>query len=139
MMNIGAVIIEPDLFCPWVFTRGSCIKEKHICLYSLGVKYPCWKAQYSMQVGCLQQFLSYGFTCTTFKEDVVRQYYCRLAVRLQHGSYVLYKVELLITGGCPEVLTVVCQSFYLLLTFFIGKGHTALLSKRRIGKDIVYP
>src|SRR4030067_1312479 len=139
MMDISAVIIDPDLLCPSVFARGFCVKEKHICLYSLGVKYPCREAQNSMQFHCLYQLLSYGLTCTPFKEDIVRQYDCRLAVCLQHGSYVLYKVELLVAGGSPEVLTVVCQTFRLLLAYFIRKGHTALLTERGIGEDIVYP
>src|SRR4030067_2705932 len=122
MMDISAVIIDPDLLCPWVFTRWSCIKEKHICLYPLGVKYPCREAQDSMQFHCLHQLLSYGLTCTPFKKDVVRQYDCRPAVCLQHGSYMLNKVELLITGGCPEVLTNELIKFCRILNLVLALG-----------------
>lgn len=52
---------------------------------------------------------------------------------------VLHEVELLVACSDPEVLAVVGQIFFLLLSFIIGEGHAALLPEGRIGKHVVVP
>ena len=50
---------------------------------------------------------------------------------------VLDKVKLFVGCGCPEVLPVICQVFFFLLTFFIGEAHGALLAEWGIGQYII--
>ena len=45
----------------------------------------------------------------------------------------LYKVELLVTGGYPKILSIIGEVFFFLFAFFIGKGHAAFLTKGWIG------
>ena len=40
MVNVGTVVVEPDLFCPWVFTAAFVIEEDHICFYAICIEYP---------------------------------------------------------------------------------------------------
>jgi hypothetical protein len=46
---------------------------------------------------------------------------------------VLNEVQLLVAGGCPEVLATVGEVFFFLFAFFVGKGLTALFTKGWIG------
>ena len=41
----------------------------------------------------------------------------------------LIGVQLLVAGGCPEVLPVVGEVFFFLFAFGVGKGLTALFTK----------
>jgi hypothetical protein len=50
---------------------------------------------------------------------------------------VLEEVELFVGGGSVEVLAVVDQVLFLLLSGFVGEGHAALFAKGGIGKHVV--
>ena len=49
----------------------------------------------------------------------------------------LYKIELLVRTGCPEILTVINEVFVLLLAFLVGKSDRRLFTEGRIGQHIV--
>ena len=49
----------------------------------------------------------------------------------------LDKVKLLVACRYPKILTIVGKLLFFLLSFFVGKGHTAFLAKRRIGEHII--
>jgi hypothetical protein len=46
---------------------------------------------------------------------------------------VLNQVQLLVAGGCLEVLAIVGDVFFFLLAFFAGKGLTALFNEWWLG------
>ena len=76
-----------------------------------------------MEVAGLQQFLSDGFTGSTLKEHIVRHHHCRLTGGFQQGVDVLEEVKLLVGAGGPEVLPVVDQVLFLLLSLLVGEGQ----------------
>ena len=45
MMNVGAVIINPDFFGPWVFAAGFVVKENYIGFNALSIEYPGGQAK----------------------------------------------------------------------------------------------
>ena len=51
-MDIGAVVVEPGLFCPRVFAAGFVVEEDDVCFYAVGVK------DYCGEVNCLSTWLS---------------------------------------------------------------------------------
>jgi hypothetical protein len=67
MMDIGTVIIIPDPFCPWVFGGGFGIKENHVGLYAIGIKYAGGQAQGGMQIGGFQDLFADQLACAAFK------------------------------------------------------------------------
>ena len=38
MVNIGAIVVKPDFFCPGVFAAGFVVEEDDVCFYAVGVK-----------------------------------------------------------------------------------------------------
>ncbi len=77
-----------------------------------------------MEVAGLQQFLSDGFTGSPLKEHIVRHHHCRLTGGFQQGVDVLEEVKLLVGAGGPEVLPVVDQILFLLLSLLVGEGKS---------------
>jgi hypothetical protein len=61
---------------------------------------PVGKRKDAMYICCLQQLLTNGLTCATFKQNIVRNNHCRLPCCFKHGADVLHKVQLLVAGGC---------------------------------------
>ncbi len=57
-----------------------------------------------MDVAFVENFASYGFSCSAFKEDVVRHHYGCFAVDFQQCFDVLEEVELFVACCCPEIL-----------------------------------
>ena len=51
----------------------------------------------------------------------------------------LEEVELLVGAGGPEVLPVVDQILFLLLSLLVGEGKGGLFAKWRVGEHIVEP
>jgi hypothetical protein len=37
MVYVGAVIINPNFFCPWVFAGRFVVENNNICFYSIGI------------------------------------------------------------------------------------------------------
>lgn len=50
----------------------------------------------------------------------------------------LHKVQLFIGTGCPEILSIVDEVFFLLFAFLVGESKSRLFAKRRIGQHIVH-
>ncbi len=50
MVDVGAVIIEPDLFCPGVFAAGCVVEEDDVCFYAVGIKDTGWQAKDGMNI-----------------------------------------------------------------------------------------
>ena len=90
-----------------------------------------------MHVSLMQQLATDGFACPALKEHVVRYNDCCAAVLFQHGVHVLYEIKLLVARGCPEVLAVYGQAFFLRLAIAIYYGDAALFPKGRIGEHHV--
>ena len=101
MLDICTIIIEPDLFC-----RLSFRKEQDIGFHALGIKYTCRQAENGVQIKIRQQLLSYCFTGTSFKKNIVRQYYSCTASGLKHQHHVLQEVQLIILCLYIEIRTV---------------------------------
>ena len=91
-----------------------------------------------MQVSGFQQFLTDNFARAALKQHIVRHNDRSLAGCFQNGIDVLHKVQLFVRTGCPEVLPVVNEVFFLLFAFLISKGDGGLFSERWIGQHIVH-
>jgi len=139
MVDIGAVIVYPNLFSPWVTGSWLVVEEKHICLYTLCIKNTGWQTQDGMQFGCFHKLFTDCFPCSTFKKDIIWEHHCCLTSDFEQAADMLEEVELFIAGGCPKILTVVAEILLLLFPLFIGDCHTALLAERRISQHIVHP
>ena len=133
MVDVGAVVIDPDLFGPGIFAGGLAVEEKDIGFDAIGVEDAGGEAEDGVEIGGLHKFLANGLAGTTFEEDIVREDDCSLAGGFQHRFDVLDEVELFVAGGDPEVLTIVGEVFFFLFACFVGKCHAAFFTKRRIG------
>ena len=49
-MDVGAVVVEPDLFCPGVFVGGFVVEEDNICFYAVGIKDTSWQRKDGMNI-----------------------------------------------------------------------------------------
>ena len=43
MVYVGAVVVEPNLFCPWVFAAGFVVEEDDVGFYPVRIKIPVGK------------------------------------------------------------------------------------------------
>ncbi len=92
VMDIGAVIVKPHLFGPWLGTRWLVIKKQHIRLYTLGIKNTGGQTQDGMQRCIFQQFAADGFACSALKQHVVWHYHRSLASGFQHAANMLHEI-----------------------------------------------
>ena len=91
-----------------------------------------------MQVSGFEQFLAHDFSCTALKQNIVRHNNGSLSCGFQNGIDMLHKVQLFIGTGCPEILSIVDEVFFLLFAFLVGESKSRLFAKRRIGQHIVH-
>ncbi len=66
-MDVGPVVVIPDLFCPRVRAGFVVVKEDDIGLDALRIEDTGRQAQYGVQVSILQQLSAYDFTCAAFE------------------------------------------------------------------------
>ena len=67
MVDVGAVVVEPDFFRPGPFPPWLAVEEQHIRLDALGVEDAGGQAQNGVQVAFLQQLAPHCFACAAFK------------------------------------------------------------------------
>ena len=91
-----------------------------------------------MQIGCFQQLFSHNLASSALKQHIVRYNYRRFAGSFQNRVDVLHKVQLFVGTGCPEILAVINEVFFLLLALLVGKGEGGLFTKGRIGQNIIH-
>lgn len=70
-MNVGAVIVHPNLFCPGVFAGGAVVEEENVGFDALGVEDAGGQTQDGVEIRRFKEFLAHGFACAPFKEDVI--------------------------------------------------------------------
>ena len=108
-MFIGTQIVDPDFLCPGFFASRFFVEEENVSLDALCIKYTSWQSQQSVDIVSRQQTPPHSLAGTTLKEYIVRHDHRRAAVDLQQGGDVLYKVELFVAGGSPEIIPFVSQ------------------------------
>ena len=72
-----------------------------------------------MQIGGLQQLLTYSFTRAALKENIIRNNNCCFTRCFHNRIDVLNKIKLFVRACCPEILTVINEIFFLFLAFFV--------------------
>jgi len=72
-----------------------------------------------------------------FKQHVIRQHHRRATVLLEYGEDMLEKIELLVAGGCPEIIAVDDERFLGRLAGLVDDGNAAFFAERRICEDHV--
>ena len=137
VVNVGAIVVIPDLLCPRVFAGLVVVEEDHVGFHALCVKNAGRQAQDRMKFGGLEQVLPDGLTRATLKQHVIGHHDGGAARGLEHGADVLNEIELLVGGRRPEVLPVIGQVVRLFLAFIVGEAHGAFFAERRIGEDII--
>ena len=95
-MNVGAVVVVPDLFRPRVGAGFAIVEEDHVGFDPLGVEHAGGKAQDGVEVGVVQQLLPDGLAGAALEQHVVRHHDRGAAVALEHGPNVLHEIELLV-------------------------------------------
>jgi len=70
-----------------------------------------------VHIGGFEQLFPDAFAGTAFEKHVIGQDHGGLAGDFEHTPDVLHKVELLVAGSGPEILTVVGEVFFFLLAF----------------------
>jgi hypothetical protein len=134
-VDVGAVVIDPDLLRMRILAACLVVEENHIGLHALGVEDARGQAQDRVHIRSFEQLAAHRFARATFEEHVVGQDHCRTATDLEHRLDVLQEIELLVARGRPEVGAVVGQVLLFLLTLGIRERRTALFPKRRIGEE----
>ena len=137
VVDVGTVVVEPDLFCPGPFPTRLAVEEKDVGLNPLGIKDAGRQAQDGVQVAFLQQLAPHRLPRAAFKEHVVRHHYCRFPMDLQQLMDVLHKIQLLVAGRSPEVVANHGLRFPLHFAFFGDVGDAGLFTKGRVGQNHV--
>ena len=137
MVDVGAVVVIPDLFGCSALVGGAVVEEEDVGLHSLSIEDARRQSQDGVEICGLHESLADGLAGATFEKDVVGQDHGGLAGGFEKRADVLEKVELLVRSRRPEVLAVVDEVLLLLLAFLIGEGHAALLAEGRIGEHVV--
>ena len=137
VVDVGAVVVVPDLLRPRVRAGFPVVEENHVGLDPLGIEHAGRQTQYRVQVGVFQELLANGLARAAFEQHVVRNDHGGASGGLPHRANVLHEIELLVRGARPEVLTVVGQFVLLLFSLLVGEGHGTLLAEGRIGKLVV--
>ena len=75
MVDVGAVVVDPDFFGQWVFAGGLAVEEEDIGFDAIGIEDTGGKTQDGVEVGGLHEFLANGLAGTTFEEDIVGEDY----------------------------------------------------------------
>ena len=96
VMNVGAVVVVPDLLGPRVRAGFVVIEENHVRLHTLGVKDARRQAQDRVKVGVLQQLAPDRLARPAFEQHVIRHDDRSPSGRLQHRADMLHKIELLV-------------------------------------------
>ena len=123
MVNIGAVVVVPDLLRPGVRAGFVVVEEDHVGLDALRVEHAGRQAQDGVQVGVVQQLLADRLTGTAFKQHVVGNDDGSAASGLEHGANMLHEIELFVRGRRPEVLAVVGEVVFLLFALLGCEAH----------------
>ena len=137
VVNIGAVVVVPDLLRPGIRAGFAVIEEDHIGLDPLRVEHAGRKTQNGVQVGVVQQLLADRLTGTAFEQHIVRHDNGSAAGGLEHRANVLYEIELFVGCCRPEILTVVGQVVLVLFALLVRETHGTLLAERRVREHIV--
>src|SRR5207249_9461026 len=109
-------------------------EEKHIGFDPLGVKNPCWKSQQRMHLALLQQLAPDSLPGTTLEKHIIRHNHGSAPINLEQRLDMLDKVQLLVAGAGPEVVSHNHAGLTLLVSLLVHKGDAALAPKRWIGQ-----
>lgn len=137
VMNVGPVVVIPNLLGRDLFACRTVVKEEHVRFHAIGVEDARRQAENRVKLRCLHELLPHRFTGAALEEHVVRQHHSGATRGLEHRADVLKEVKLLVARGGPEILAVVNEVLLLLLTFFVRESHRALFAEGRIGEDVV--
>src|SRR5215208_6834423 len=129
---VGAKVVDPELLRPRRLARGLALEEEHVGLDALGVEDTCGEPQQGVYVVLTQQSAPHGLPCPAFEEHVVRYDDRGRANYLQEALDVLKEVELLVGGGCPEVVALVGLTLAYCPSVGSEHGVGALLAKGRV-------
>ena len=72
VVYVGAVIVIPNLFGPWLFGGGLVIEKQDVRLDAVGVKDAGGQAQDGVEVGVFQEPLPDGFADAALEQHVTR-------------------------------------------------------------------
>ena len=67
VVDVGAVVVVPDLLRPRVRAGFAVVEENHVRLDALGIEHAGRQAQYRVQVGIFQELLADGFARAAFE------------------------------------------------------------------------
>ena len=84
-MDVGAEIVNPDIFRLPLWAGGALIEEKHVCLDAGLVENAGGQAENGMQIGGFQKLSADGLPRAAFKKHVVRHHHGGPAGGFQNG------------------------------------------------------
>ena len=99
VVDVGAVVVVPDLLRPRVRAGFAVVEENHVGLDALGIEHAGGQAQYRVQVGVLQELAADGFARAALEQHVVRNDHGGASGGLEHRANVLHEIELLVRGA----------------------------------------
>jgi hypothetical protein len=85
-------VVDPELFCPWLFACWFPVEEQHVRLYTLGVKDAGGQTEQRVNVPLFQQLPANGLASAAFEQDVVGDDDGGPAMLLEDGEYVLEEI-----------------------------------------------
>lgn len=93
---VGPEIVDPDIFCfePW--SRGGIVEKDDVCFDSGFVKDACRKPEDGVKIAGFKEFFPYGFSRSSFKENVIWNYHGCFTSGFEEGFDVLEEVKLFV-------------------------------------------
>lgn len=107
VVDVGPVVVVPDLLGRGTFARRPVVKKEDVRFHSLGVENAGGQTEDGVQFRGLHQLLPDGLPGPTFEKHIIGQNHGRPTSRLEQRADVLEEVELLVGGGRPEILSIV--------------------------------
>lgn len=96
VVDVGAVVVVPDLGGLRVRAGGAVVEEDHIRLDALGVEDAGWQPQNGVQIGGVEQLAADRFARAALEQHVVRHDDGGAAGCSQHRADVLHEIQLLV-------------------------------------------
>ena len=135
VVDVGAVVEDPELLGPGLLTGGLGVEEQDVCLDALGVEDAGGEPQQGVNVRLLQQLPPHGLARSALEQHVVGNDDGAAAVDLEQALDVLEEVQLLVLRRCPEVGALVGLVLLFQVSLFVHDGYGRFLPEWRIGQQ----
>jgi len=139
VMDVGAVVVDPQVFRPGLFTSGLGIEEENIRLHARGVEEPGGEPKQGVNVALFQELPPHRFARTALEEHVIGNHDGAAPVDFEQALDVLQEVQLFVLRRSPEVGALVGFVLFFQVAFLVHDGDGGLFPERRVREDEACP